>query len=77
MKLLWTESLKINTVHVTDVCAALWELANSFEAENQIFNIVDDSDSTQVKITNLLIDIFNIKCDYFGVVFSNLTKVQF
>lgn len=75
MKLLWNQSMKLNTVHVDDVAAAAVELAFNAKANHHCFNVVDDSDSTQGSIANVLADIFSIKVDYWGVVLSNITKV--
>lgn len=76
MKLLWNESMRLNTVHVDDVCAAMWFLALNPAAAGEIYNIVDDADSTQGTISDILSDVFSINVDYFGVVMSNLTKVR-
>lgn len=76
MKLLWTGSMKMNVVHVDDVCAALWELAHNEQAAGQIVNICDDSGATQETITDLLAEIFSIKTDYWGVVMSSMTKTD-
>lgn len=75
MKLMWNESLKINTIHVDDVVAATFYLAQSQQANRQCYNIVDDSQSTQGSISNILANIFNIKIDYWGEGLSNLSKV--
>lgn len=75
MKLLWNDSMRLATVHVDDVCAATWQLAVSPKASRETFNIVDDAESTQGTISNILGDIFSINIDYFGIVMSNLTKV--
>lgn len=76
MKLLWNESMKLNTVHVEDVAAAAFELAMNPRANKQCYNIVDDSQSTQGSISNILADIFHIKVDYWGVFMSSVTKVN-
>lgn len=75
MKLLWNESMKMNTVHVDDVVAAAFALAQNPLANKQCYNIVDDSQSTQGSISNVLANIFNIKVDYWGEGLSNLSKV--
>lgn len=75
MKLLWNESMRLNTVHVDDVCAAMWFLALNPVAAGEIYNLVDDADSTQGSISDILSDVFSINVDYFGVVMSNLAKV--
>lgn len=68
--------MKLNTVHVDDVVASIWYLCNLVKAENQIYNIVDDSNSTQGSISDILADIFNIKVDYWGVMMSSITKID-
>ncbi|ALC47894.1 CG5854 [Drosophila busckii] len=75
MKLLWNDAMRLNTVHVDDVCAAIWQLAQSPKTAGQVYNIVDDSASTQGSISDMLVDIFGINVDYFGIVMSNLTKI--
>lgn len=76
MKLLWNESMKLNTVHVRDAVEAAWELANSPNTIHQIYNVVDDSQSTQGSISNILANIFKIKVDYWGIAMSSITKVR-
>lgn len=76
MKLLWNEALKLNTIHVLDVVAAIWELSKNPKAVGEIYNLVDDSESTQGSISDVLAEIFSISIDYWGVVMSNVTKVN-
>ncbi|XP_055324737.1 uncharacterized protein LOC129579100 [Sitodiplosis mosellana] len=76
MKLLWNESMKMNTVHVDDVVAAAFELAQNPLANKQCYNIVDDSLSTQGSISKILANIFNIKVDYWGEGLSNLSRLK-
>ncbi|XP_075147251.1 uncharacterized protein LOC142221418 [Haematobia irritans] len=76
MKLLWNESMRFATVHVDDVCAAIWQLACSENAQGQTYNIADDAESTQGTISDMLGEIFGINIDYFGIVMSNLTKLS-
>ncbi|RUS33798.1 hypothetical protein BC938DRAFT_483812 [Jimgerdemannia flammicorona] len=54
MKLLWNESLRINTVHVEDVCRATWHVANWFvengkvgSGESFVFNLADKGDTSE------------------------------
>lgn len=68
--------MKMNTVHVDDVVAAAFALALNPLANKQCYNIVDDSQSTQGTISNVLANIFNIKVDYWGEGLSNLSKVR-
>ncbi|XP_073814274.1 uncharacterized protein isoform X1 [Musca autumnalis] len=76
MKLLWNDAMRLATVHVDDVSAAIWQLALSENAHREIYNIVDDAESTQGTISDILGDIFSINIDYFGIVMSNLTKLS-
>lgn len=62
---------------MNDVVNAAMELAFNPKANHQCYNIVDDSESTQGTISNILADIFNIKVDYWGIAVSKLAKVQF
>uniref|UniRef100_A0A6P7FUD5 Uncharacterized protein LOC114334218 n=1 Tax=Diabrotica virgifera virgifera TaxID=50390 RepID=A0A6P7FUD5_DIAVI len=66
MKLLWNSELRISTVHVQDVCKAVWFVSNREDTNGQIYNVVDDADSTQGSISNVMTDIFNVKIDYYG-----------
>ncbi|KAL0271796.1 UNVERIFIED_CONTAM: hypothetical protein PYX00_008784 [Menopon gallinae] len=76
MKLLWTRDLKMNTVHVEDVCRAIWHVLFRDETKNQIYNVVDDSDTTQGIISSFVSDIFNINHDYWGSAISTLAKAD-
>lgn len=46
------------------------------EKVHQIYNVVDDNDTTQGYITEIVSDIFNIKHDYWGNKLSNIAKVR-
>ncbi|XP_028161165.1 uncharacterized protein LOC114353382 isoform X3 [Ostrinia furnacalis] len=74
MKLLWTADLKMNTVHVTDVCRAAWTLGRHSDANRQVYNVVDDANTTQGSLAELVSDIFRINHDYYGTAISTLAK---
>ncbi|XP_049870551.1 uncharacterized protein LOC126369981 [Pectinophora gossypiella] len=74
MKLLWTADLKMNTVHVRDVCRAIWTLGNRPEARHQTYNVVDEANSTQGSLAELVSEIFGINHDYYGTAISTLAK---
>ncbi|XP_045449245.1 uncharacterized protein LOC123657776 [Melitaea cinxia] len=74
MKLLWTADLKMNTVHVSDVCRAIWFLGNKPEANWKVYNVVDEANSTQGSLAELVADIFKINHDYYGTAISTLAK---
>ncbi|KAK0087143.1 hypothetical protein PV325_001656 [Microctonus aethiopoides] len=76
MKLLWSPGLHMNTVHVKDVARAMWFVANRTDTIGQIYNIVDDSDSTQGSISAMVSELFNINHDYWGTALSTLAKTD-
>jgi len=76
MKFLWDEKLKINTVHVRDVCKALWHLSQKGQL-GAIYNLADKNDTDQGNFNDLLAKIFGIDIGYQGMIISNLAKVNF
>ena len=46
LQLLWTKDLHMNTVHVSDMCKALWHLRD-LGNNGDIYNIVDNGDSSE------------------------------
>ncbi|XP_071787949.1 4-hydroxy-2-methyl-3-oxo-4-farnesyl-3,4-dihydroquinoline-1-oxide ketoreductase-like [Asterias amurensis] len=75
MKLLWTPELKMNTIHVEDLCLAVWHLIQ-YGQQGHVYNIVDKSDTTQGSMAELVCRIFDIKHDYFGTVISNFARLN-
>ncbi len=47
MKLLWTEDLKMNTVHVSDVARGLWLLGTSCDKSGEVYNMVDTGETSE------------------------------
>lgn len=76
MKLLWTADLHLNTVHVRDVCRAIWLVATRDDTKGKIFNVVDEGDTTQGLISTLISDIFGISHDYYGYALSMICKAD-
>lgn len=76
MKLLWTGKLRLNTVHVEDVVAALWHLANTKPTSGTVFNLADKSDTTQGSLSELLSPLFGIDSEYVGSVLSSFAKLN-
>ncbi|CAH2040155.1 unnamed protein product, partial [Iphiclides podalirius] len=74
MKLLWTADLKMNTVHVADLCRAIWRLGLDPDACGHTYNAVDEANSTQGSLAKLVSEIFKIKHDYYGTAISTLAK---
>lgn len=75
MKLLWHKDIKMHTVHVLDMCRAIWH-ACFYGKSGEVYHIVDKGDTTQGKISDIVSDIFNINHDYFGTTLSTLAKVD-
>jgi len=75
MEFLWNEELKINTVHVADVVAALWHLTSNGK-EGEIYNLADANDTTQGSVGKLLESIFKIKVDYMGTMKSKVATTM-
>lgn len=76
MKLIWSRNLKMNTVHVNDLCRAICFVAGKAEAERQIYNVVDSGNTTQGKINELMAGIFNINISYVDSLIANICKVK-
>ncbi|XP_044756357.1 uncharacterized protein LOC123314945 [Coccinella septempunctata] len=75
MKLLWNSGIKLNTVHVEDVCRAIWFVLNRDDTIGEIYNVVDTANSTQGSISELLEELFDIKIDYYGTVLSAMVDL--
>jgi nucleoside-diphosphate-sugar epimerase len=73
MKFLWDKEMKVNTVHVNDVCRALWHLTSHGD-KGAIFNLADENDTDQQAIGALLSEIFGIKTSCMGSTQTNLAK---
>lgn len=71
MEFLWDKDLKINTVHVDDVVAALWHLTSNGQV-GQTYNLADLNDTDQGSVNKLLESIFKIKTDFMGNIKSKL-----
>jgi len=75
MKFLWDKGLKMNTVHISDTCAAIWEAATKAK-DGTTYNLVDETDLDQGTLNGTLGEVFGIKVDFLGSVLSSLAKVQ-
>ncbi|XP_041968049.1 uncharacterized protein LOC121725250 [Aricia agestis] len=74
MKLLWTADIKMNTVHVRDLCRAIWVVGTRADTKWKTYNVVDEANSSQGSLTELVSDIFKINHDYYGTALSTLAK---
>jgi nucleoside-diphosphate-sugar epimerase len=71
MEFLWDKELKMNTVHVEDVCAALVHLTTHGNS-GEVFNLADTNETDQGSINKLLENIFGIKTGFMGTIKSKL-----
>lgn len=85
MKWLWGKDLRVNTVHVDDVCSAAWSAAkwcaenptsNSTSAADRAFNIVDKGDTSQGTLATLFSSIFNIQTGFQGTLISSFARLN-
>ncbi|XP_060526278.1 uncharacterized protein LOC132701948 [Cylas formicarius] len=76
MKLLWNADLKMNTVHVEDVCRAILFANDKQQTMSQVYNVVDDANSTQGSISDILSEIFGVKVEYYGNVVSSCVDLE-
>jgi len=70
MKFLWSEDLALNTVHVSDVCKALWHCSGDKVKPGSIYNLADKNKTDQEKINKHLETIFGIKTGFLGTIAS-------
>ena len=73
MVLLWDHTLKLNTVHVSDVCKGLWH-AYLHAPPRSVWNLADRSDTDQGKLSSILESLFKIKVEYYGSFLSNVAR---
>ena len=85
LKWLWTKDLRINTVHVLDVCNAAWKAAAWCAANpptsqstmaDRAFNIVDMGDTKQETLSIIVSRIFNIETGFQGSIVSQFAKLN-
>lgn len=66
----------MNTVHVLDLCRAIYHVTQRPEAEGQVYNVVDVGCSTHGIINDLIAEIFNISISYIDNIVTTLYKVN-
>jgi len=72
-KNLWSGDLRMHTVHVTDVCTALWHAAVKLPS-GSTWNLADKNDTTQGTINKHLESIFGIDTKCMGTLLSGAVK---
>eukprot|EP00300_Choanocystis_sp_HF-7_P030011 c38754_g1_i1.p1 GENE.c38754_g1_i1~~c38754_g1_i1.p1 ORF type:complete len:371 (-),score=89.06 c38754_g1_i1:947-2059(-) len=73
MNFLWGAGLRINTVHVDDVCRAIWHAATVLPA-GSTFNVADKSDTTQGTFNEFLKEMFGIETGFFNALTNTAFK---
>jgi len=69
MEFLWDGDLRLHTVHVDDVVAALWHLANNGTV-GEVYNLADTNDTTQGSLNKHFEKIYGIKTSFMGNISS-------
>ncbi|KAH7945467.1 hypothetical protein HPB49_011178 [Dermacentor silvarum] len=75
MKLLWTKDLKMDTVHVLDLCRAIWHVCLHGKS-GDVYNVVDQGHTTQGKVTEIISERFSISHSYWGTAASLIAKTD-
>lgn len=73
MEFLWGKDLRMHTVHVQDVAAAVWHVVCA-GAIHEVYNVVDDGDTTQGSLNTVLESMFRIKTGFYGSIVSHLAS---
>jgi len=73
LKNLWSSELEMHTVHVHDVCKAMWLAATKIK-NGSVFNLADKNGTDQGKINTLLTELFGIKTGFYGKILSSGAK---
>ncbi|MCJ1226092.1 hypothetical protein MMC12_002741 [Toensbergia leucococca] len=82
MKWLWTKDLRVNTVHVHDVCEIAWRSAKwcaspastTETGAGRVFNVVDRGDTSQGTLATLFSSTFNISTGFQGTLISSFAR---
>jgi nucleoside-diphosphate-sugar epimerase len=77
MKFLWDGGLKLNTVHVDDVCAAVKHAFTNFETMGgKTYNLCDEGDTDNQLANGLIGTIFGIQVGFHGKLISNVARLN-
>ncbi|XP_026816815.1 uncharacterized protein LOC113556204 [Rhopalosiphum maidis] len=77
VRILWKGSTSCNTIHVEDICRAVWHLSKSPEAIGETYNLVDSGQTKQNMIAEIVSSLFGVKHEFLGSVLSSLCKNDF
>jgi hypothetical protein len=88
MKWLWTKDLRVNTVHITDVARGLWSIADWYAVQKKpnwdaktmgkipIFNLVDNGQTSQGTMADIIGKIFGIETGFQGQLISTFARLN-
>lgn len=76
MQFLWGKGLKLSTVHVQDVCNAIWHVARDPSLVGRTYNVADKGDTDQGMVCGMLATMFGIKVGYHGVLINNAARLK-
>ena len=65
MEILYSEHLRVHTLHVQDAVAGLWYLACA-GVNGEVYNMVDKNDTTQAKLNAIIEEVLPIKTSCVG-----------
>ncbi|XP_065577001.1 uncharacterized protein LOC136038009 isoform X2 [Artemia franciscana] len=74
MEILWTEKLRRDVCHVTDLSRAIWHLTLNGK-RGEVYNITDMSETTLGEIIDVICGMINVKYSFLGNFWSSLAKV--
>jgi len=74
VRILWKSSTTCNTIHIEDVCRAIYHLIKIPEAVGETYNLVDSGQTTQNMIAEIVSSLFKVKHEFLGTVISSLCK---
>lgn len=75
MRLIWSKAMSLNTVHVEDLCLAIAHLISEGQC-GEVYNIVDEGDTSIDMICRAVSQVFEIKYEYLGAAMSALAQLS-
>jgi nucleoside-diphosphate-sugar epimerase len=77
LRILWHADVHWDTVHVTDVCRAIWYVCTaSHVPSGQVYHVTDEGSTTLGTLSDLTASLFEIKSSFVGKTLSMLAKVS-
>ena len=76
LRLLWHADVHRSTIHVTDLCRAIWTVCVSSKlVSGQVFNVSDGSNCTMGDVAEIVSGLFNIQYNFVGKTLSTIANV--